>query len=300
MSGRPSNGLRDRGAAILIAVATAGLMATIALGVSRESRTAVLVAANERRAAEARAAAEAGVARGALALARAASGLSVRLMQDERPATGAATALGFGGPPIPDGRPYTLVWGEARITLSIQDEAGKLDVNLAEPALLAALMDRLGLDNGAEVAAAMAAARAAGGAGRLSMRLTDRAFPSLSAFAGEVGLSGPAFARLRPYLSVASGGRSGDVLLAPEALYEVMPLDRATRTALAADRTDGRTDWRAVARRVTITAEAQLDDGTRGTASALYSVEPRRTPPLRRLRIGASEWSDPEAAPPAR
>ncbi len=277
--------MRERGAALLVAVATAALLAAIALEVTRASRTAVLVATNERRAAEAGAAAEAGLVRLMLALAEGAWGRESRPAPEERPAPGGPPPLGAGGAPVPDGRAYALRLGEARLILRARAEAGKIDLNAADPDLLARLAREVGL--GAEeaeaVAAAVAAARRRDGRGGVSWRISRHVFDRVDALVRH-GVGERALARLAPHLTVETGRALPDPRFATEAVFAALPLDREARALHAAERR-ALEAWRPEgAARLSLMAEAVLADGTTARAGALVEIRPEETPPLRVLR----------------
>lgn len=45
---------------------------------------------------------------------------------------------------VPDGRPYAMAWNGLQVEVRIRDESGKIDINVADAALLARLLEQLG------------------------------------------------------------------------------------------------------------------------------------------------------------
>ncbi len=285
-------GARERGVALLVAVASAALLAGLALAISGESRTAVRIAANERAAAAARAAAEGAIAAAALDLARAAVGRPARRAWAQGGALRSLRA---------DGRPHRAEILGAEVALRLFAEPGLIDVGLANPALLGGLLRRIGVPEREATSAelALAAAQEAHRSRGMSLRLSRRVFDSLDAFAARVGLSAATVREARPYLTVASGRRAPDPVLAPEPVYAVLPLSREARIAFAPDRSDGGVDWTATRLAVTLHASARLGDGTEAHAAATLLVDPSARPPVAVVRR-ASEATPPAAWSPER
>lgn len=143
-----------------------------------------------------------------------------------------------------DGRPYRWSFDGAEVELRILDESGKVDINQADPALLAALLRTLGAEpsaaqqlagaiadwrdpdsllqpgGGAEDPAYAAAGRAHGA--------KDAPFESVSELHQVLGMAPELFARLAPHLTVYSGLSRPNAQFAPAPVLASMGLD-ATR-----------------------------------------------------------------------
>lgn len=122
---------RERGYALVAAVASIALFATVALAVLASTRATIGSAVAEVGQAQAAAAADAGVA---MAL----KGL---------------LADGPGGRWSIDGRVRTVDFAAARLAIRIEDERGKVPLNLIEPAQIDLLLEQAGL-SGARLAVA--------------------------------------------------------------------------------------------------------------------------------------------------
>src|SRR5215469_18312357 len=115
--------MRQRGIALVLVLWVMALLAVMVVGFAGDARTELKLARNQADAAEARAIADTGVS---LAL------LNVLASQPE-------TTWRL------DGETHDLVYGDGTIRVSVQDEGGKIDVNLAPPVLLVSLFRTLGI-----------------------------------------------------------------------------------------------------------------------------------------------------------
>src|SRR5689334_11474867 len=106
---------RQRGIALVLVLWVMALLAVMVVGFAGDARTELKLARNQADAAQARAIADTGVS---LAL------LSVLDNNED-------TAWRI------DGATHSLAYGDGAISVSVQDEGGKIDLNLAPPALLA-------------------------------------------------------------------------------------------------------------------------------------------------------------------
>lgn len=305
---------RDQGVALLAAVAVLAAISALTLGAARETRGFARIAGAALSTAQAEAAAEAGIARMALALAAASQGLGPTLGRQERARL--ASALGperFSGarpfddsaPIAIDGRPMAWVHqgaaGPVPVTLYGQAERGKLDLNVGDPAILRALFAAFGAPS--PVIEAVLAARGIGvdGAG-LSWRIAPRKIKGKITAVSELsrvdGMTPALFNALAPYLTVY-GSRTPDPLLAPERLWRLIPMEDDARRRAAAARRGPPEPWRAAgSERVTIIAEAAQPDGARVIAAALVEIAPSAAAPIRIIRrrsqSGAlADWAAP-------
>ncbi|MGC8475126.1 MAG: hypothetical protein ACP5NP_02120 [Acetobacteraceae bacterium] len=185
--GRPA-ARSSRGMALLLVLWVLALIAGLALILSREARQSLRQAAATVALAQARAAADAGV------------WIALR-----------AVLAGAPGPAWPtDGTPRALGFAGFRIRLTLQDEAGKADLNAAPLSVLAAAGRAAGL--------APAAAR------RLGREIErHRRFASVADLLALPGVSPTLLSRLRRFVTVHSGDPLIDPRVAPAALLAALP-----------------------------------------------------------------------------
>jgi general secretion pathway protein K len=115
---------RERGFALLLVLWGLILIGLIAASFQRETRVGTALARNAMESAKAEALADAGVERAILAL------------LDPNPATAWRC----------DGRRYLFEFGGGVVTVHVQDEGGKIDLNYAQPTVLMALFQATGDD----------------------------------------------------------------------------------------------------------------------------------------------------------
>ena len=188
----------QRGFALLIVLWAMVMLSFVATRVTASGHGAVLVAANLRNAAVVEAAADGAVQE------------AIFRMLD----TSAARWR-------PDGRPRTLPMPRGEILLRLDDQAGKVNPNLASVELLTALLRQLGVDSqGANrLAAAIADWRAPTAEARpfgakareyrnagLGYGPPDAPFQSIGELGAVLGMTPPLLARLAPYLSLFNDG----------------------------------------------------------------------------------------------
>lgn len=156
---------------------------------------------------------------------------------------------------LPDGRAYTWQFAGASIEVRIIDETGKVDLNQADPPLLAALMQAVGAERGQaeRVAAAIVDWRDSdpmtqvnGGAedadyaaaGR-EYGAKDALFESVAEVQQVLGMTPELYAALEPYLTIHSGQAVPSAYFAPEPVLRAMGLDpqpqMASRQGTTAD-----------------------------------------------------------------
>jgi len=197
-----------------------------------------------------------------------------------------------------DGRTYAWTFGEAEISIQMVDEAGKVDLNTADAALLALLMRELRVP--AARAQALAAAivdwrdeddlitpegaeRAQYLAAGLAYGPRNAEFETLAELQLVLGMDDAVYARLRPHLTLDSDRPLPDPHLAQPAVLAALGVD--VRAALSLRerplRLDEQIPWAGGRRTVAIAALARLADGREhrlyvllrtGTAGAAYTV----------------------------
>lgn len=144
---------------------------------------------------------------------------------------------------IPDGRDNPWQFGDAVVTVRIVDEMGKVDLNAAQPPLLAALLRQVGVAPGDadRLAGAIADWRdpdslnqPSGGAedddyaaaGR-PYGAKDAPFESIAEVEQVLGMTPPIYAKLEPFLTVFSGNNTPDASYASPEVLAAMGLDAA-------------------------------------------------------------------------
>ncbi len=215
-----------------------------------------------------------------------------------------------------DGTPITLAFPDGRVSLAITDTGGLIDINAAEPPLLAGLLVRLGVP---EPRAAMLAARIVdfrdlddrplpGGAedpdyaaAGLPFGAKDSPFDSVDELPQVLGISFSLAARMKPYVTVMNGLPQIDPLVAPPPVLEAVPgLTPAARSILLGLRARASGVFRRAERPVDnpyfgsstrssyrILATAHLEDGGAFTRAAVVQIRGSGSPPyfLRRWSI---------------
>lgn len=173
---------------------------------------------------------------------------------------------------LPDGRAYAWQFAGAAIDVRIVDESGKVDLNQADPPLLAALMQAVGAEReqAERVAAAIVDWRDSdpmtqvnGGAedpdyaaaGR-EYGAKDALFESVAEVQQVLGMTPDLYAALEPYLTLYSGMPVPNADFAPEPVLRAMGLDPGAQMA---------------SRQGTAAATAQLV----GAGSGTYSIDSR-------------------------
>ena len=286
---------RRRGLALLFVLWGVTLLALLAAGFLDRTRTEALMVANRAAAAEAVALADGGIHR------------AIRTLL-------AARQTGATAPPT-DGTPRMRAVAGGRLTVAIRDEAGKLDLNGADPVRLERLLVALGespsrarsltariLDfadkdslprpeGGAEAADYAALGLAHGPA--------DRRFLSVAELGQVAGIGPGLAARIAPHVTVGVFARGVDPRVASEPALLAQPgLDPAAVADWLARRRAGGpppegTVWTTSPRtRFTIRATARTARA-RFAREALVTLDPRSRPPW---RIRA--WRQVDAAAP--
>lgn len=142
-----------------------------------------------------------------------------------------------------DGRRYRWSWDGAQVDIRIVDEAGKVDLNVADPALLAGLLRALGAERGQDQRLAGAIAdwrdvddlsQPGGGAedgdyaaAGLPYGAKDAPFESLGELRLILGMTPELYRRLLPNVTLFSARSQPDPRFAPAPVLTAMGLDAA-------------------------------------------------------------------------
>lgn len=188
------------------------LLSALLVGFAGDTRTELLVARNLYENAHARALADAGVS------------LAVIGVLDPSPESQFPA----------DGTPHRFRYGDGTISVRIQDEAGKVDLNAAAPELLASLMRNLGIADGEAVAVSQSIASwrrehvapmPEDGRNLVPApgRLPGAAFEAVEQLRLVPGVTRAVYERLFPFITVYSGLPDVDPLTAPEAVLRSLP-----------------------------------------------------------------------------
>ncbi|HEX5958372.1 MAG TPA: hypothetical protein VFY92_06920 [Hyphomicrobiaceae bacterium] len=135
-----------------------------------------------------------------------------------------------------DATPLTCSSGNGSIlTIAVQDEAGKVDLNIANPSLLRALVLGVGVSGGEAAADAILDYRdrdddrRISGAERAEYLAAGRPygprngpFQAVEELAGVLGITQDDADRLRPFVTIYSGLAAIDMNIAPQALVDVL------------------------------------------------------------------------------
>lgn len=148
---------------------------------------------------------------------------------------------------LADGRPYDWRFAGAKVKIEIVDEQGKVDLNLADAALLTSLLRVLGSEQGdaAQLAGAIvdwrdqdSLTQPSGGAEDADYAAAGRSYGAADAPLGSVaeveqvlGMTPALYARLAPNVTVYSGRAQPDPTYASAEVLAAMGLDGAQVTA---------------------------------------------------------------------
>lgn len=227
----------QRGFALLAVLWLVMLLALVAASFTRTARTQIDLGRNAVEKARAQALADAGVDRAILGLLEPDPAVRWRA----------------------DGTPYALTFASGEVRIAIQDEAGKIDVNVAPDALLQGLFTSIGLASDEASALVDAIAdfrdpddlrrlngaedddyRAAG----LSWEAKDAPFEAIEELQQVYGMTPRLYRRIAPLLTVHSWEEGIDPLVAPpEVLFAVPGITPAQVEAVLAARTADDAPW---------------------------------------------------------
>lgn len=142
---------------------------------------------------------------------------------------------------LPDGRPYRWTFGDAALEVSLVDENGKIDLNQADPPLLAAFFQVFGLEQpqAAQLASAIldwrdpdVLSQPEGGAEDPDYAAAERpygakdaSFESVAELEQVLGMTPELYARVAPHLTVFSGRTRPDPAFATAEVLQSMGLD---------------------------------------------------------------------------
>ena len=252
------------------------LLAVLLVGFAGDARTELLLARNHYESAGARAIADAGVS------------LAVFGVLDPSPDSQWHA----------DGQSRAFTYGTGTIRVAVQDEAGKVDLNMAPPELLTGLLRTLGVANadGAAIVQAIVDRRQTSvpNAGRrnrpaLVRRSQDDAFRAIDELRLVPGMTRALFDRIAPFVTIHSGMADIDPLTAPPEVLRSLPGTNAGEIEnfiAARERLgpapgelpplsggDGFLAHRAL-QTATITSEGRTARGTTFTRQAVVSLSP--------------------------
>ncbi len=198
--GRPG----ERGIALVAVLWILALLATLVLGFVVEARTDLRIVHNDSEAAEARAIADAGIT------------LAILGVFDPTP----------GSQWRGDGSVHDLRYAGCAIRARVEDEDGKLDVNMAPLSALRNLFQALGAADPDRIAAAIDAQRRAARNGAdpsITGRPPPPAFAVLDDLRGLPGMTSALYERLPDFVTVYSGQGSVDPQTAPAEVLMSLP-----------------------------------------------------------------------------
>ncbi len=223
----------QRGLALVVVLWVLVLLALVAASFSRTTRTEVNLARNLVENAQAEALADAGVH------------LAILALLDPDPAKR----------PRADGTPYRIAFGGAEITVSVQDEGGKIDLNRAPDELLRGLFVSLGVEPAEADALVDAIAdfrdpddlrRLNGAEDRdyedagLPWGAKDAPFEAVEELQQVLGVTVPLYQALRPALTVYNAKGGIDPAVAPREVLMALPgMDEDQAEAQVAARAGG-------------------------------------------------------------
>jgi general secretion pathway protein K len=136
-----------------------------------------------------------------------------------------------------DGRQRLLRYADGTITVSVQDEGGKIDLNVAPPPLLAGLLRTMGVNPGeaariaqtidewrqAQQQADAPPGRRGTPAPRMVVRRKANAFRVIEDLRAVPGMTEEVYARVAPFVTVYSGVADVDPLTAPPEVLRSLP-----------------------------------------------------------------------------
>jgi general secretion pathway protein K len=208
--------VRQEGVALVVVLWVIALMAVLAAGFARGTRTEATLAFHQLAAAQAQALGEGGVERAVLELLRPLGEREWRV----------------------DGTAYRVSLGDGAVDVAIQDESGKVDVNTAADELLTNLFQALGMDADTSVALTDAIAdwrdpddeRRLHGAEAADYRAAglpygpkNARFDSVDELREVLGMTQAFFQRLRPFVTVHSEQRWINPAVAPRQVLLAVP-----------------------------------------------------------------------------
>ena len=297
-----ATGQAERGFALLLVIWVLALLAVLAAGVAADSTSEAVIARNRMDGAQARALADSGVTLGILGV------------LDPNPATRWPT----------DGRSQQFRLADGSVTVALQDEGGKIDLNAAPIDLIGGLADEFGiapdiraaLINGVvdrrslfKASAAPQPARFYLGADTYTADIAAQPFAALSELQLLPGVTRSAYEQLLPYLTVYSESATLNPLTASREALLAVPgispqdvdfyLGTRDQTAAGIEKPALSGVDRYVQpgglHAVTISAKAVSAAGASFTREAIVMISPNL--PIRPYRI--LSWGQARETPPA-
>jgi len=187
----------------------------------------------------------------------------------------------------PEKTPFPLTCrmpGGEQVTISVTEEAGKVDLNAASPPTLVKLFVALTQEraNGERIAAAVLSNRSAATTGRETpvIQSKPRVFQSIMELEAVEGVTPELFRAALPFVTVRSGRIEPDPAAAPEGLRDMLGLAKGVGDATAPRaRANGE---------ITIRADVAASTNARFIREALVSLRPEhgRTFSIREWRHG--------------
>ncbi len=262
---------RDRGIALFISIWLILVISVLTIGVVREGRTTAQLAANEIDAARAEASANAALSWTTLLMSAQVRGLEIPARPDERPPLGSTRALDGTRAIITDGRAYAWRHGSVLVDVSVQAEYGKYDLLDGDPAMLAPLLRAAGATNAERIAEQITArVRRADKIRAVSWRLGAKPINELAELAALVPMD-----RLAPLVTLHGHRAAPDPLTAPQAVFDVLPMNRDVRQDLK-QRRKQQNELLALdnAESFTIDATVRMPSGAVVRKTRLVTIEP--------------------------
>lgn len=271
----PSAAGGDRGIALVLVLWLLVLLSILVVGFSGDARTQLQLARNQNEAAAAQAIADAGVT------------FAILGVFDPSPATQWRA----------DGRQYVLRYGGGVLQVSLQDEGGKIDINVAPLPLLNNLFQTVGIPNAEQLARAVVAARprrSPDDVGRSADVEATPAFAAVEELRRMPGMDKTSYDSVAPFVTVYSGSPRFDPMTAPRTVLLSLPdaqedavdhfmAQRATASTITADfaAVANHPDFAAAAplRVFTVRSEAETATGARFVRAAVVTLlGPAETP----------------------
>ena len=184
---------------------------------------------------------------------------------------------------IADGRPYEVAFDGARVRVGVVDEGGKVDLNAAQPEVLAALFQAAGAPaaQATSLAAAVVAWRTPlpPGSDLADPAARHAPFASLEELQQVPGMTAALYARLADDITIWSGRAAPDPASASPLALAAIPGMSAAQVAQVMARRHAATAPLAAIFGVThsIRAEATLADGTRAMLRATVRLQGGRS-----------------------
>lgn len=220
----------DRGFALLTVIWLALIITVIAMGVTRESRVGARYAAVAVDQAMARAAADAGLAWAMHVLSARVSGVALPPVPD-------AMRVGIHQSPRLDGAPARWSFDAFVLDVRVFAERGKIDLLSVRKDALEDLLRTVGVPHATRIAGHLQRTRRSGeGTTLIDWRVGGRRLNAISDLGLALNLMSEDIAELRRYVTIHGYLRSPDPLVAPEWIFDRLPVDAADRRRYLVER----------------------------------------------------------------